>query len=71
MDMLALVRGYLKLTGLPETLFGRLAINDPRLIQDMRRGRELRPATRARIESFIRTHADVRYVPCRKGRRAR
>lgn len=71
MDMLAMVQEYLTRTGLPETLFGRLAINDPQLVRDMRRGRDPRPATRARIERFIATHTDVNHVPCNRGRRAR
>jgi hypothetical protein len=71
MDMLATVLGFLRRTGLPETLFGRLAINDPRLVADMRRGRDLRPETRARIECFIRANADVRYVSPGPGRPAR
>ncbi len=38
-----------------ETRFGRGAIGDPRLIGDLRRGREPRKATLARIEAFIAT----------------
>lgn len=40
---------------MPETKFGRLAVNDPRLVGDLRRGRS--PGTRmcARVERFIMT----------------
>ena len=46
-----LVERFLKETGLPPTKFGRLAARDPRLVLDMRNGREIgeRVATRLRI----------------------
>lgn len=71
MDILAIVLEFLRQTGLPETLFGRLAINDPRLVRDMRQGRDPRPTTRARILRFITANPDIRYVRCKRGRRAR
>ncbi|WP_406568363.1 hypothetical protein [Alterisphingorhabdus coralli] len=51
---------------MPRTKFGRLAARDPRLVDDMRNGREPRKAMRERIEHFMnryegeRTHADAR-----------
>lgn len=33
--------------------FGRLAANDPRLVFDLRRGRELRGPTEARVRAFL------------------
>lgn len=47
------IKRFLKVSGMPETKFGRLALNDPRLVGDMRRGRELGARTVARIEAFI------------------
>ena len=47
------IEKYLRHTGMPMTKFGRLAVNDPRLVQDLRNGRELRSATAARIEAFL------------------
>jgi len=47
------IEKFLRVTGMPETLFGRLAANDPRLVRDLRQGRELRAATAARIEAFL------------------
>lgn len=38
---------------MPATKFGRLAIGDPRLVRDLRNGRELRPLTEARLEAFL------------------
>ncbi|MGR6327590.1 hypothetical protein ACU5AX_00840 [Sphingomonas sp. XXL09] len=44
---------YLARTRMPATLFGRLAVNDPRLVHDLRRGRQPRPAMERRIRDFI------------------
>jgi hypothetical protein len=37
----------------PATKFGRNAIGDPRLLRDIRNGRQLKTATVMRIESFM------------------
>lgn len=47
---------YLRQSGLPETKFGRLAVRDPRLVGDMRRGRQLGAPIRERIERFMAEH---------------
>lgn len=40
--------------GIPPSRFGRDAVNDPAFYRDlMHRGRELRPATAARVRAFI------------------
>jgi hypothetical protein len=51
------VEQFLQRTGMPRTKFGRLAVNDPRLVGDLRNGREPGPRVTARILSFIRTAA--------------
>lgn len=33
--------------------FGRLAVNDPRLVYDLEKGRELRAATREKVQTAI------------------
>jgi hypothetical protein len=66
MNVLARVQRYLKSTGLPPTLFGRLVVNDPRLVGDMRNGRELGKVIRARIEAYIAAHPDHRHIPWRE-----
>ena len=45
---------YLRDHDMPETLFGRRAANDPRLIGDLRRGRRIGERLRRRIEAFMR-----------------
>lgn len=56
MELLVLIERYLKTSHMPETKFGRLAVNDPRLVGDLRRGREPGPDTIRRVTTFIREH---------------
>jgi hypothetical protein len=42
-----------RIHGIAPSRFGRRAVGDPRLIFDMQLGRRLRPATEARVLSFI------------------
>jgi hypothetical protein len=53
MTLLWKVLRYCRKTGMPPTRFGRLAVRDPRLVHDMRRGRELGPEVQARVEAFM------------------
>ena len=52
-DMLVAIDRYLRKTKMPQTKFGRLAVNDPRLVSDLRRGRHPGPRMVRRIEAFI------------------
>ena len=47
---------YLRHTGVPRTRFGREVAHDPRLIDDMRRGRSLGPQLAGRVHSFLTAH---------------
>ncbi|QDZ06554.1 hypothetical protein FPZ24_02930 [Sphingomonas panacisoli] len=47
------VEKFLRRTGMPATKFGRLAVNDPRFVLDLRMGREPRSHTAARVIRFI------------------
>ncbi len=53
MSVLMKIDRYLRQTGMPTSKFGRLAVGDPRLVHDLRRGRQPREPMVARIESFI------------------
>ena len=53
MSMLHMIELYLRATKMPETRFGRLAINDPRLVRDLRNGRAIGRRVAARIIAFI------------------
>ena len=47
------IEAYLKTSGTPATRFGREAVRDPRLVHDMRCGREIGPRVAKRIIAFI------------------
>lgn len=53
MSLLGKIDQFLRTTEMPPTKFGRLSVNDPRLVGDLRRGREPGPAVTARVERFI------------------
>jgi hypothetical protein len=53
MSVLGKIDRFLKKNGMPPTRFGRLAVNDPRLVGDLRSGREPGVRVTARIEAFI------------------
>lgn len=55
-----LVERFLREQELPPTKFGRLAAKDPRLVLDMRMGREIRPEMEAKLRQFIAAHARPR-----------
>ncbi|WP_288415775.1 hypothetical protein [uncultured Novosphingobium sp.] len=52
------VEQFLRLHDMPWTKFGRLAAGDPRLVEDMRNGREPRPAMIRKLEHFMNTHTE-------------
>ena len=47
------IERFLKEEGMAATKFGRLAAKDPRLVLDMRNGREIRPSMAARLTAFM------------------
>ncbi|GAA0330313.1 hypothetical protein GCM10009087_45620 [Sphingomonas oligophenolica] len=53
MSVLRKIERYLKETAMPPTRFGRLAVRDPRLVGDLRNGREPGRRVVARIEAFL------------------
>ena len=52
-----LVERFLREQDLPPTKFGRLAARDPRLVLDMRMGREIRPDMEIKLRQFIALHS--------------
>ena len=51
------IEKFLRRTGMPATKFGRLAVRDPRLVLDMRNGREPRRRMVIRVEHFMNKYA--------------
>lgn len=53
MTLLRQIERCLRDSGISAARFGREAVGDPRLVFDMRRGRELRPATAERVRTYV------------------
>jgi hypothetical protein len=53
MSLLALVERHLRQGAIPPSRFGRQAAGDPRLVFDLRNGREPRPSTVERVKEFM------------------
>jgi len=51
--LLGMIENYLKRTGTPPTRFGREAVGDPRLVGDLRRGRQVGRRLEAKLMSFV------------------
>ncbi|MGK6356862.1 hypothetical protein ACMGDH_16740 [Sphingomonas sp. DT-207] len=54
------IEKFLNKSQMPATRFGRLVAHDPRLVPDLRRGREPRPRMVARIEAFLAAQENAR-----------
>jgi hypothetical protein len=52
-----LIERFLREQELAPTRFGRLAAHDPRLVLDMRMGREIRPEMEAKLRHFMLAYA--------------
>jgi hypothetical protein len=57
MPVLRKIESYLRKSKMPETRFGRMAVNDPRLVRDLRNGREPGFRLTQRIEAFLADRA--------------
>ena len=53
MYLLREIEKFLRSSSVPATRFGRDALNDPRFVFDLRRGREPRAETVARVVDFL------------------
>jgi hypothetical protein len=53
---------FLRRTRMPATVFGRMAVQDPRFVHDLRNGRTPRPHTERRVEHFMNTHREEAHV---------
>lgn len=56
------IERFLARTGMPVTRFGRLAASDPRLVGDLRNGREPRAALSKRLEHFMNNYRSDTYA---------
>lgn len=53
MSLLRMIEHYLRRTPMTPTRFGREAAGDPRFVFDLRRGREPRAKTEAKVRRYI------------------
>jgi hypothetical protein len=53
MTLLHEIESYMRMKQVPPTRFGREAVNDPRLVFDLRRGREMGQRMRGRVEAYL------------------
>ncbi len=53
MHLLRRIEHHLRASGTPPTRFGREAVRDPRLVHDLRRGREAGAALTARVAAYL------------------
>jgi hypothetical protein len=52
------IERFLRDQGLPPTKFGRLAAGDPRLVLDIRMGREIRPEMEMKLRHFMSNYGE-------------
>lgn len=67
MHITRLIERFLREQGLPPTKFGRMAAGDPRLVLDIRRGREIRPETELKLRQFMSNYSQQGHIHGRKG----
>jgi len=54
-SLLQRIEAFLKESAMPPTVFGRAAVRDPRLVSDLRGGREPGLRLKCRVEHFMNT----------------
>jgi hypothetical protein len=59
-EFLAEIDAFLERTGMSPSALGRAAVNDPSFVRDIRSGRSPQLAIIARLDNFMRAHADGR-----------
>ena len=52
-SLLQRIEAFLKESAMPPSVFGRVAVNDPRLVSDLRGGREPGRILTCRVEHFM------------------
>lgn len=53
------IERHLRRKRMATTRFGRDAVGDPNLIDDLRDGRRLRPSTIARVRAYLEANAEL------------
>lgn len=58
MELLEQIETYLDRTRIPPSKFGRMAVGDPRFVEDLRSGRRPRDRTRRRVLAYLSDHPE-------------
>ena len=56
------VEGFLAESQMAPVTFGRLAMNDPHFVRDLRKGRRLWPETEAKVRNFLASNGGRQQV---------
>lgn len=56
------IEKFLRRHDMRPTLFGRLAVRDPRFVLDLRNGRQPGPRVKRRVEHFMNTYPETTHV---------
>ena len=54
MNLLHQIETYIARTGIAPSKFGRMAVGDPRFVEDLRTGRRPRSKTQARVAKYLK-----------------
>jgi hypothetical protein len=55
-NLLFAIERHLRRTGMTPSRLGREVLNDSSFVRDLRRGRELRPKTDAKLRAYLQQH---------------
>ena len=58
MELLEQIETYLDRTRIPPSKFGRMAVGDPRFVEDLRGGRRPRDRTQQRVRAYLSDHPE-------------
>lgn len=58
MELLEQIETYLDRTRIPPSKFGRMAVGDPRFVEDLRCGRRPRNHTQQRVRAYLSEHQE-------------
>jgi hypothetical protein len=61
-SLLQRIEAFLKESAMPPSVFGRAAVRDPRLVSDLRGGREAGRQVECRVEHFMNKWRADRYA---------
>lgn len=58
MELLEQIETFLDRTRIPPSKFGRMAVGDPRFVEDLRSGRRPRDRTQQRVRAYLSDHPE-------------